>query len=282
MIARMKVTERLSGWYQSWNQAKYLSRFERWLNRSLWALLAIALVYALLQHVFLANVSEVFRGGARLGMLCYDIAIAYTGAFTFYLLNVRLPLRRGRRNIYRHIGPVARVVAHATSLMQMLNKAAGFDADRECTLSNVKEVCAKITPQTPADLFLLTDVNPLSATVMDAIYYYATGARQLNRELLNLSTYLASDLIDLIALIEEHGGLDKLELIDVAHQRGHLHKSENLSGIAPVLFNYLQIVDRVAKYRKGLRLTFYRKPSYLLASGDDESDAIPLKDEMKG
>ena len=60
MIAGMKVTERLSGWYQGWNQAKYLSRFERWLNRSLWALLAIALVYAVLQHVVLANVSEAF------------------------------------------------------------------------------------------------------------------------------------------------------------------------------------------------------------------------------
>jgi hypothetical protein len=280
MIARMKATERLSGWYQGWNQAKYLSRFERWLNRSLWALLAIALVYALLQRVVLANVSEVFRGGARLGMLRYDIAIAYTGAFTFYLLNIRLPLRRDRRDIYRHIGPVARVVAQATGLMQMLNKAAGFDADRECTLANVKEVCAKITPQTPADLFVLKDVNPISATVMDAISFYATRARQLNRELLNLSTYLASDLIDLIAVIEEHGGLDKLELIDVAYQRCHFSKSENLSGIAPVLFNYLQIVDRVAKYRKGLRLTFYREPSYLLASGDDESDATPLKDEM--
>ena len=55
MIARMKVTERLSGWYQGWNQAKYLSRFERRLNRSLWALLAIALVYAVLQHVVLGE-----------------------------------------------------------------------------------------------------------------------------------------------------------------------------------------------------------------------------------
>lgn len=280
--SRMEVTERLSGWYQGWNQAKYLSRFERWLNRSLWALLAIALVYAVLQHVVLANVSEAFRGGARLGMLCYDIAIAYTGAFMFYLLNIRLPLRRDRQNIYRHIGPVARVVAQATGLMQMLNRAAGFDANRECTLANVKEVCAKITPQTPVDLLLPTNVNPLSATVMDAIYSYATRARQLNRELLSLSTYLASDLIHLIALIEEHGGLDKFELIYAAYQRGHLNKSENLSGIAPALFNYLQIVDRVAMYRKGLRLTFYRKPSYLLASGDDESDAIPLKDEMNG
>jgi hypothetical protein len=277
----MKATERLSGRYRGWNQAKYLSHFERRLNRSLWALLAIALLFAVLQHVVLANVPEASRG-AHLGTLCYDIAIAYIGAFIFYLLNVRLPLRRDRQNIYRNIGPVARVVAQATGLMQMLNRAAGFDAERECTLANVKEVCARITPQTPVDLVLATNVTPLSATVMDAIYSYVTRARQLNSELLNLSTYLASDLIHLIALIEEHGGLDEFELIYAAYQSGHLDKSEDLSGIAPALFNYLQIVDRVDMYRKGLRLTFYTRPPYLLASGDDESDAIPLKDEMRG
>ena len=76
----MNATPRLIDWYQGWNQAKYLSRFERRLNRLLWALLAIALVYAVLQHVVFAGVPEPFHGGARLGMLGYDIAIAYTGA----------------------------------------------------------------------------------------------------------------------------------------------------------------------------------------------------------
>jgi hypothetical protein len=61
-----RLRGRVSSWYEDWNRAKYLSRFECWLNRSLWGLLAIALVYALSQHVFLANVPEIFRGGARL------------------------------------------------------------------------------------------------------------------------------------------------------------------------------------------------------------------------
>jgi hypothetical protein len=38
-------------------------------QQSLWVLLAIALVYAIFQHVILANVPEVVRGGARLGAL---------------------------------------------------------------------------------------------------------------------------------------------------------------------------------------------------------------------
>jgi hypothetical protein len=212
MMAHMKVTEGLSAWYQDWNRAKYLSRFECWLNRSLWALLVVALVYAIFQHVILANVPEIIRGGARLGEVCYDLAIAYAGAFIFYLLIVRLSLRRDRRSIYRHVGLLlARVVAQGSGLMQTLNKAAGFDANRKNTQDNVEELCAKITLHTPAPIFLLGSANPLGATAADAIYSYATKARQLNREILLLSTYLSSDLIDLIALIEDHGELDKFE-----------------------------------------------------------------------
>ena len=104
--------------YRDWNQLTYLSVFERRLNRSLWALLAIAVAYALLQHVFLANIPEKFRGVARWGDLCYDLAIAYAGAFIFYLLNIRLPLRRDRRNVYQYLAPlVERVIGEAVGLM---------------------------------------------------------------------------------------------------------------------------------------------------------------------
>jgi hypothetical protein len=279
MMAHMKVTEGLSAWYQDWNRAKYLSRFECWLNRSLWVLLAIALVYAVFQHVILANVPEIIRGGARLGEVCYDLAIAYAGAFVFYLLIVRLPLRRDRRNIYRHVGLLlSRVIYQAQILMQTLNRAADFDADRPNTLANVRQVCAAITPQTHAPIFMLGSANPLGANVMDAIYSCVTKARELNREILSLSAYLSTDLIDLIALIEDHGELDKFELI--WRERHRLPQGDNLSGIAPVLFNYLLIVDRVAKYRKAFGLATFKGPQYLLRSGDDESDAIPLKGEV--
>lgn len=77
----MNAREKLIGWYHDWNRAKYLSRFECWLNRSLWLLLVIALMYSIFQHVVLANVTERFRGGARLGEVGYDLAIAYAGAF---------------------------------------------------------------------------------------------------------------------------------------------------------------------------------------------------------
>lgn len=125
--------------WKKWTRYAYLSDFEKRLNRSLWWLLLIALAYSLAQHVLLANVPEVFRGGARIGDLLYDFAIAYVGAFIFYLLVVRVPLRRDRRTIYRHLAElIGHAVGEARNFIGALNLSAGFDDSRE-------------TPQHPRD-----------------------------------------------------------------------------------------------------------------------------------
>lgn len=90
-------------WYRKRRRFAALSRGERRMNRTLSTLLVLALMYAVAQHVLLIDKPQLFRGGAQLGELFYDLAIAYVGAFVFYLLNIRLPLRRDRRNIYPHI-----------------------------------------------------------------------------------------------------------------------------------------------------------------------------------
>ena len=83
-------------------QLSYLSSFERRLNRSLWALAWVALLFCVAEHVLLTNIPEVFRGGARLGDFFYHLANGYVEAFIFYLLIVRLPLRRDRDAAWCH------------------------------------------------------------------------------------------------------------------------------------------------------------------------------------
>jgi hypothetical protein len=109
MITRVKLIDR----YRGWNRPAYLSRSERRLNRALWGLLIVALAYALAHHIYLVNKPAFVSWGPPLGVVCYEIAIAYTGAFTFYLLNIRLPLRRDRRNIYRTVGPLVGLCCEA-------------------------------------------------------------------------------------------------------------------------------------------------------------------------
>lgn len=69
--------------WQRATQLSYLSPFERRLNRSLWALACVALSYCIAQHVLLANVPEVFRGGERLGSVLFHLANGYVEAFIF-------------------------------------------------------------------------------------------------------------------------------------------------------------------------------------------------------
>lgn len=150
IITRVKLIDR----YRGWNRLAYLSSFEKGLNRSLWALLAVAVGYAATHHIWLVTLPAFVSWGPPFGAVCYDLAIAYTGAFTFYILNIRLPLRRDRRNIYRTVGPlVGLVVRHGNDLITALNKAADIvPPDRENTWENIKEMCSKIGPNSQAEV----------------------------------------------------------------------------------------------------------------------------------
>lgn len=156
------------------NELSYLSPFERRLNRTLWGLTWLAVLYSIAQHVLLANIPELFPGGARLGDLIYDLAIAYVGAFVFYLLVVRIPLRRDRENVYQHLEPLmTRIVQEADELMGTLHQAAGFESHRPNTLANVIETCAKIEPETPTSQRLVAfSTNPIRPPVRDAVQYH--------------------------------------------------------------------------------------------------------------
>jgi hypothetical protein len=110
----------------------------------------ICIVYEVSRHVLLAKHPEVFPTGARWGQLLYDLGIAYAGVFTFYLLSIRLALRRNRRTIYQHLAPlINRVVGEARNLIGALNSTAGFNDSRENSLPNVEATCAKITAGRP-------------------------------------------------------------------------------------------------------------------------------------
>jgi hypothetical protein len=189
--------KKLHNWYRDVNRLNYLSDFESRLNRSLWVLLLIALVYTISQHVLLADVPEAFRGGARLGVVCYDLAVAYTGAFTFYLLNIRLSLRQDRRNIYRHLASsIDRVASQPRSLMGYLDNAAGFNLlDRpDYSLDNVRQTCKLLTLNSDGNAILPAPYySGAEATVMDVINWHIAETRALCREVLAFSSFLASE-----------------------------------------------------------------------------------------
>lgn len=267
---------RLIDRYREWNRYAYLSRFERRLNRALWALLIVGVVYAVLQHVVLANTPEVFPTEARWGDLVYDLAIAYVGAFTFYLLNIRLPLRRDRRNVYRSLGPlISRIVGHAVQLMGHLNRAAGVSANRVNTLDNIEDICSRLRLSSETPNFGIPVPGGFRiGTVAEVMQDYKEQTRKLSAELLNFTDYLASELIDYVVAIEHRGYFYMFE--QVSHAAGDTSAIRDIKWLARPLFDYLQLVDRVDSYNRQYRRVVMFEHRFLVSGTHKDSDATPL------
>jgi hypothetical protein len=273
--------------YRDWNRGRYLSNFERRLNRLLWLLFWIALVYAVFQHVLLANVPERFPGGARIGIVCYDLSIAYCGAFLFYLLNIRVPLRRDRRNIYRHIGPqVGLIIGDAIELMRWLNLAAGIEpTSRANTWANIQETCRRATPNSPVPQTVagVSATGTVPYTAAGTIVFRINRTRYGIKEVLSFSSYLASDLIDLLVAIETYSHFQSFgQMAQVVQQLGGGIGNENLSAWARQIFDYLQLVDDLDRYAQAHLNMAYEKRPGLIAGTELDSSAVPLRRRTSG
>ncbi len=271
------MTDGLKRRWQRATQLSYLSPFERRLNRLLWVLACVALSYCIAQHVLLANIPEVFPGGERLGSVGFHLANGYVEAFIFYLLVVRLPLRRDRRNIYKNLEPlIARVVGEATGLMGTLHQAAGFDSHRQNTLANVQETCSKIGPETPTNMLIASASPTAHAPMLDAINYHMDRARRVNREILDLSAFVASEVICLVNDIESQGYFRAFEFVYPLFKANQLSKSD-LSFLSRHIFDYLLLADRLDAYRRDFLPAPSPRPTYLISGSMRDSDEVPLR-----
>ncbi|MFA7511861.1 MAG: hypothetical protein WCZ29_15385 [Mycolicibacterium vanbaalenii] len=256
-------------------------------------MLGFALLYALAQHVVLANVPERFPGGARLGDLIYDLSIAYAGAFVFYLLVVRIPLRRDRKNHDGHLGwLIWLIVEHAKSLMVTLNRAADIEpADRPNTWANVDELCRKIGPNSPAPQdqgVELTRTGIKSVTVLFVILDRMGRTETCIKEILGFSTAVPSELVDLLTAIQRHSHFLSFHSLASMAERypglGFGVSNPDLMIWRRQLFDYLLIVDRLDKYAQdfGLGDSPPQRPGWLTADGAEASTEVPLKRLMYG
>jgi hypothetical protein len=172
---------------------------------------------------------------------------------------------------------IERVTGEARNLIGMLNGAAGFTDSRENSLSNVLETCERLKPTANAALLLPAAPGQLRyGSVMDAIQFCATRARQVNREILELSAFVPSDVIRRVVEIENYSHFYTFDQIYPVFQRGDL-KIANIKFLGRGIFDYLLLADRVDDYRRKFLPPTTARPSGLVAGTELESDAVPLK-----
>jgi hypothetical protein len=253
--------------YRSWNRLAYLSDSEARLNRSLWALLVVSVGYAIAHHVGLVNVPAFVSWGPAFGVVCYDLAIAYAGAFTFYLLNIRLPLRRDRRNIYRHVGPlVGLIVTQADQLITTLNKTAKITpSDRESTWENIKELCGKISSDTVEGNLFFGTKGIGAHTVFTLIVDNMQRTRSWIDRILSYSSFLATDLIDLLSAFEAYSHFRLAsEHLMIVQNTGIPVKNKDLSLWSGRIFNYTKLIRELDSYgQKYLTMTYEDRPGFV-------------------
>lgn len=269
----------------AWNRRAYLGSFERRLNRVLWGTLLAALLGAALQHVFLANVPEFFPAGARWGELLYDLAIGYVASFVFYLLVVRVPLRRDRENYYSHLRPlIVRLVSEARDLMVSLNRAAGLetavlDTSRLNTQANIREMLGKIRLDSEADHLVVTSTGVVPGTVADVLAFHVGRARKLIQEILTFAPFYDSEVVKIVAAIDDCHFFRMLEVMDPQWRAG---ETFGLVSFEEPIFDYLQLADRLNEYRAQHLPTQPTEFSELITGkppGED-SPAVPLSGEI--
>lgn len=188
-----------------------------------------------------------------------------------------MPLRRNRQNIYRILGPlIGRVVDEAVSLMGTLHQAAGFDSHRENSLANVQETCRKIGPETPTNMLISWATPTVKAPVLDAIYYHMDRARRVNREILDLSQYVASNIISHVNDIESEGYFRAFEFVYPLIKANQFNNSD-ISFLARDIFDYLLLADRLDAYRRDFLPAPAPRPTYLISGSMRGSDEVPLR-----
>jgi hypothetical protein len=252
---------RLLDRYRRWQRFAYLSAAERRLNRFLWLLLIIAVAYALAHHIWLVTIPAQYSCSPALGVVMYDSAIAYAGAFTFYLLNVRLPLRRDRRNIYRHVGPrVGLIVTQGKYLITKLNEAAKITPpNRDSTWPNIQEMCSKINTDTISNAGLFFGTKGIGHhTVLTLIVDNMNRTRAWITSILGFSSFLATDLIDLLAAFDVHTHYRMAsEQVMIMENTGIPVKNDDLGFWAQSLFGFTQLIGKLEDYgHKFLPMTY--------------------------
>lgn len=138
------------------------------------------------------------------------------------------------------------IVGDATGLMGSLNTAAGVKPpNRQNTWPNVRDTCSKIGPNSPApDQMVVTATGPTPGTVLGVLTFRMNRTRTTTREILNFSSYLASDLIDCLVAIETYSDFRSFdEMVRMTQQMGGGFGNKDLSVWAKQIFDYLQLVD---------------------------------------
>lgn len=118
-----------------------------WVEQPLITSLAALALATMITQTSLSDVPELIASGAKIGKLCYDLSLAYFGAWTLNVFAVVLPRWRDQGRILRTVGRYLQGASGgALAVLQAMANNTGLPLSQPPTRQEVRALCEAVDP----------------------------------------------------------------------------------------------------------------------------------------
>lgn len=212
-------------------------------------LLALISFLTIAVRTSLRSVPEIFPGGAVIGEVLYDLALAYLGAWIFNLLVVVMPRKRDQQRIYASCDKfIRRIYASADRSIPALYGHIGESAPPKPDAYSLRRVLAAVNPSDEAPLILHFEG---SGTIMPAnwIQYFQHEITWIERAAARIDPlfiHFDSNLIELLNAVTSSQLASQ-----IVSMPAHV-PNQDLTWLHSALMDHWTNCSRLKEYYEGL------------------------------
>jgi hypothetical protein len=216
-------------------------------------LFSLALGYVIIRDLVLVNYGEIFKGGAELGIIVYNLCLSYASAFVFYFFVVYLKEQKDRNNLYGYIGQkTLMVIGSAKSLINSMAQATNTTLNGAFpTAQELTTLCTGINPNSSAPLVLGRVGN--NANWIQYLVYFKLRSETAIARIFSKMQYLDSDFVKILSKIEDCSHFNTLPIIVGTMPIGNT----NMTAFQSELSNYFELIKELEVYYNE-KLTKYK------------------------
>lgn len=220
---------------------KYLTSVRAEIN----ILLIACLINVILIEFVFSDITELFRGGAKLGEIFERLCLSYISSYIFFFLVVHSKNQKDKENLYEYIAQKTyRIIGDAKSIIGAFKQETNYQlSDEYPNLSDVQKMCKLINPHGQAPLLLGQLEN--YATWLQYLNYYKVRTEENITKIYLKMQFLDSDYLKLVIKIQ-----DCAHFYVVKTLTGMTYPIRNteLSSFAKELHQYFEYVRDLEEY----------------------------------
>lgn len=179
------------------------------IDKVLLHILLISVLSVIIMDIWLKTIPAPIKVLYSIGVLYYNVCLAYVASFVFYIVTVFLPWQRKRLSVYRYLNnKISLIYNMEMDLMNaivngsILRSSNASDGIRELEEKAIYSACKKINPHQPVVL-VSTEGSVQFANYFQLLNFVHNDIKGNIVDLLNFEDCLSSETIELLTNIED-------------------------------------------------------------------------------